>query len=72
MQLLQERKVRAGNYVGVAKAIKDIRAALGLNQKEFAVKLRVSMQSVFYWEKGVNLPNKTNVRRIVHLAREIR
>lgn len=48
--------------------IKDIRLVLGETLEEFGERFNTSKVTVFNWEKGRNLPNKTNLKIIAGLG----
>lgn len=48
--------------------IKDIRLELGETLEEFGKRFNTSKATVFYWEKGRNLPNKSNLKKIAELG----
>ena len=43
--------------------IKDIRLELGETLEEFGDRFDTSKVTVFNWEKGRNLPNKSNLKK---------
>lgn len=48
--------------------IKDIRLELGETLEQFGDRFNTSKATVFNWEKGRNLPNKSNLKKIAELG----
>ena len=48
--------------------IKDIRLELGETLEEFGEHFNTSKATVFNWEKGRNLPNKSNLKKIAEIG----
>ena len=48
--------------------IKDIRLELGETLEEFGDRFDTSKVTVFNWEKGRNLPNKSNLKKIAEIG----
>ena len=48
--------------------IKDIRLELGETLEEFGGRFNTSKATVFNWEKGRNLPNKSNLKKIAEIG----
>ena len=48
--------------------IKDIRLELGETLEEFGERFNTSKVTVFNWEKGRNLPNKSNLKKIAEIG----
>ena len=48
--------------------IKDIRLELGETLEEFGARFNTSKVTVFKWEKGRNLPNKSNLKKIAEIG----
>ena len=48
--------------------IKDIRLELGETLEEFGERFNTSKATVFNWEKGRNLPNKSNLKEIAEIG----
>ena len=48
--------------------IKDIRLELGETLEEFGERFNTSKATVFNWEKGRNLPNKSNLKKIAEIG----
>jgi transcriptional regulator with XRE-family HTH domain len=48
--------------------IRELRIALGLNQAEFARRIRVSRQMVAFYEAGTHIPGTTILLRVVALT----
>lgn len=48
--------------------IKDIRLELGETLEEFGERFNTSKATVFNWEKGRNLPNKSNLKKISEIG----
>ena len=48
----------------VDERIKELRSALGYSQERFADLLSVTRQTVYSWEKGINIPNNLTVKAI--------
>ena len=48
--------------------IKDIRLGLGETLEEFGGRFNTSKATVFNWEKGRNLPNKSNLKKIAEIG----
>lgn len=51
----------------VAKAIKKARKAKGMKREELANKLGSSIMTVFNWETGATMPNKTNREKLKNI-----
>jgi len=54
----------------MAKMIKELRAALGLTQEQFAAKVGVTFSTVNRWESGKSKPSPLARRRIEELREE--
>lgn len=52
------------------KKIKKIRLSKGLNQKEFAEVLGVSIVAVSQWETGTREPRPNNIKKILAYCKE--
>ena len=48
--------------------IKSIRLELGETLEEFGERFNTSKATVFNWEKGRNLPNKSNLKKIAEIG----
>ena len=48
--------------------IKDIRLELGETLEQFGERFNTSKVTVFNWEKGRNLPNKSNLKKIAEIG----
>ena len=48
--------------------IKSIRLELGETLEEFGERFNTSKVTVFNWEKGRNLPNKSNLKKIAEIG----
>ena len=48
--------------------IKDIRLELGETLEQFGERFNTSKATVFNWEKGRNLPNKSNLKKIAEIG----
>ena len=48
--------------------IKSIRLELGETLEEFGARFNTSKVTVFNWEKGRNLPNKSNLKKIAEIG----
>lgn len=48
----------------IAKAIKKARKAKGMKREELAKKLGANIMTVFNWETGATIPNKTNREKL--------
>jgi transcriptional regulator with XRE-family HTH domain len=53
----------------IAKRIRDARKALGLTQVGLAEAAGVTQQSVSQWERGIGVPDASNVRRLAELLK---
>ena len=51
--------------------IKALRKKLSLSQREFAKKLGVSRNLIFYWESGKKNPSADSLRRLAELAKTV-
>jgi len=51
--------------------IKALRKKLSLSQREFAKKLGVSRNLIFYWESGKKKPSADSLRRLAELAKTV-
>lgn len=56
------------NLKEVGNRIKNIRISLGDSMESFGKKLDTSKAAVNNWEKGVNLPNNSRVKKIAELG----
>jgi DNA-binding transcriptional regulator YiaG len=54
----------------VAEAIKNLRMALCLQQKEFAALIDVTESSVCNWESGRRSPRLPKIRKMMELAKK--
>ena len=57
------------DLIDVGIRIRDKRIERGITQKELATKIRVSSQAVSKWERGVTLPEISNLKAISHILR---
>jgi DNA-binding XRE family transcriptional regulator len=48
--------------------IKEVRLELGLNKKDFAIKLGVTKSSITFWENGSYTPTIENIKKIAKLC----
>ena len=48
----------------IGDRIKELRSVLKISQEDFAKKLIVSRQSVYYWERGTSLPTDRTIESI--------
>ena len=48
----------------MADKIKKCRLYLGLNQEEFAKKIKVNRSSIMYWENGTRIPKKDCLHKL--------
>lgn len=53
-----------------ATEIKALRRRLGLTQLQFANRLGVSVQAVYYWERGLRTPTGLYAATLDELARQ--
>lgn len=53
------------------RAVKTLRAALGLTQEQFAARLGVTVSTVNRWENGKGRPSPLAQRRVEELWQEI-
>ena len=65
-------EMREVNYLDINKKevglrIKNIRLELGETLEEFGKRFKTSKVTVFNWEKGRNLPNKSNLKAIADI-----
>lgn len=65
-------EMREVNYLDINKKevglrIKNIRLELGETLEEFGERFKTSKVTVFNWEKGRNLPNKSNLKAIADI-----
>ncbi|MGC4389122.1 helix-turn-helix transcriptional regulator, partial [Streptococcus suis] len=56
------------NNVQVGERIKQIRLSLGESMEKFGERFETSKGTVNNWEKGRNLPNKENLKKISELG----
>lgn len=49
------------NCVNIGKKIKEIRKKEGLSQEEFAFRINVSRQTVYFWENGKVIPDTSKL-----------
>src|SRR5699024_11648454 len=66
-------EMREVNYLDINKKevslrIKNIRLELRETLEEFGERFKTSKVTVFNWEKGRNLPNKTNLKKIAEVG----
>lgn len=52
-----------------AKAIRDIRDALGWSQRKFAAYIGVDVMTVSRWERGKNEPKGASLKALERLAK---
>ena len=55
--------------INIAGKIKKCRLSLGLNQEEFAAKVKVNRVSIMYWEIGRRVPKAENLRKLEKVFR---
>lgn len=55
----------------ISKIIRDLRAALGLAQEQFAAKVGVTFSTVNRWENGKGKPSPLAMRQIEELKKEL-
>lgn len=56
-------------YQAIANRIRSARKTLGMTQVELAAAAGVTQQSVSQWERGVGVPDASNVKRLAELLR---
>ena len=59
-----EIKDSRGNIIDV----KSMRLKLGLSQKELAARLKVDVITISRWERNLQKPDKTAVKRLTRIA----
>jgi len=52
----------------IGNRIKSIRLELGETMEEFGLRFNTSKGTINNWEKGRNLPNKSNLKAIANIA----
>lgn len=52
----------------IGEQIKSIRLELGETLEQFGERFNTSKATVFNWEKGRNLPNKSNLKKIAEIG----
>ena len=55
----------------ISKMVRELRAALGLTQEQFAAKLGVTFSTVNRWENSVSKPSPLAMLRIKRLQNKI-
>lgn len=55
----------------IPKKIRDLRAALGLTQEQFAAKIGVTFSTVNRWENGKGKPSPLAMKQIQQLAKKV-
>ena len=53
------------------KEIRALRKKLGWSQREFAEKLGVSRNLIWYWESGQKSPSEDSLKRLAELAKTV-
>ena len=56
-------------FQAIANRIRDARKALGMTQVGLAAAAGVTQQSVSQWERGVGVPDASNVKRLAELLK---
>lgn len=51
--------------------LKNIRLRLGLTQKQFGKRLRITQGAVSHWEMGLSYPSVTIAAKIVKMANKL-
>lgn len=49
------------------KSIRELREAADFSQLQLAIALGVSLSTVYKWERGINEPNASNLRKMAKL-----
>ena len=62
------RTTRTGGIT--AKEVARIRKRLGMTLMQFAIACRVSINTAWTWEQGINVPNRNHEAQILEVAKQ--
>jgi transcriptional regulator with XRE-family HTH domain len=66
-KILENREVIMLDIVEIGRKIRDKRKEIGMTQGDLAKMLFISEQSVSKWERGVSVPEISNLKKISHI-----